>query len=489
MEGLSHNRSFWWIIALTSLLLFLIQASFLGDWLVDDAGISMAYAQNWADGLGLVDQSGKSMVEGFSNFLWVAIIAFTQKIGAFSLPATPKILGALFCLLAILLLKQRAKAFSSSLLGAALILLIMTHPSIVQWSVSGLETGLYLFLILGYTHLLTKPDFSERTVLLLGLSVSLISLTRPEGILLLFTFPILIWGEQDFRRKMLLYLTPIIVILGGYELFRLSYFQDILPNTFYAKGLQSVDNGSLWLKPHHLAKGIFGPVGILGLIGLSTLLVWLWRKGHWSRELKALTVLSLIGAIQFLLMPYDHLDWYRYATLFIVAGIWLSLLSLDILFQKVPFLTEARILTASLLTIGTTFYLFFSFNLSHERSKAPVVPLWEIQKRAKLVKEIAARHDIQQPSVLTPDAGGFLLTEGLTVYDLPGLCNKKLALTYGKDQGAFEHYIFEELQPDIITLHGLWTEESGLLESQQFQKSYQLAHSQPGSTLLIFVRN
>ncbi|MEM8898646.1 MAG: hypothetical protein AAGC85_11105 [Bacteroidota bacterium] len=489
MEGLSHKRSFWWMIALVSLLLFLIQAAFFGDWLVDDAGISMAYAQNWATGNGLVDQSGKSPVEGFSNFNWVAILALVQKLGALDIPFTPKLLGILFCIFSILLLKQHGKRFSSPVLGAILILLIPTHPSIVQWSVSGLETGLYLFLLLFHIHLLTKENLSERTALLLGLTVSLIALTRPEGILLIIAFPILIWNEKDYVKKMLLCLISIIIILGGYELFRLSYFQDFLPNTFYAKGLQSVENTALLLKPHHLAKGIFGPLGIVGLIGLSALLIGLWRKGRWNQQLRTLLLLAVIGAVQFLLMPYDHLDWYRYATLFIVAGIWLSLLSLDLFVQAAPFLASRKPIFNSLLIAGATVYLFFSFSISWKRSKDPVVPLQEIMDRAELVKEVAMRNDVQHPSVLTPDAGGFLLTEGLTVYDLPGLCNKKLALTYGKDQGALENYIFEELQPDIITLHGLWTDESGLLENMQFQNSYKLIHSKPESTLLIFVRN
>ncbi|MEL6194811.1 MAG: hypothetical protein AAFR66_22310 [Bacteroidota bacterium] len=489
MEGLSHKRSFWWIIALSSLLLFLIQASFLGDWLVDDAGISIAYAQNWTEGNGLVDQSGKSPVEGFSNFLWVSILAITQKMGVFSIPFTPKLLGILFCVFSIFLLNQHGNTFSAPILGVILILLIPTHPSIVQWSVSGLETGLYFFLLLVHIHLLSQSTFSEKIALLLGLIVGLISLTRPEGILLITASPILLLGQQDYGKKILLYLIPIIIILGGYELFRLSYFQDILPNTFYAKGLQNMENGTPWLKLHHLAKGIFGPLGMGGLIMLSALLIWLRKKNLWNRQLKTLLLLTIIGAIQFLLMPYDHLDWYRYATLFIVAGIWLGLLSLDLFLQTAPFLTNRKPIVNSLLIAGAIAYLLFSFSLSWERSKEPVVPLQKIMGRAELVKEVALRYDIQSPTVLTPDAGGFLLAGELTVYDLPGLCNKKLALTYGKDQGAFENYIFEDLQPDIITLHGLWTDESGLLKNEQFQATYSLIYSEPESTLLIFVRN
>ena len=47
----------------------------LRGWLVDDAAISMAYAANWTAGHGLVAQPGLPPVEGYSNFLWVVVLA------------------------------------------------------------------------------------------------------------------------------------------------------------------------------------------------------------------------------------------------------------------------------------------------------------------------------------------------------------------------------------------------------------------------------
>lgn len=54
-----------------------------GAWIVDDAGIPMAYAVNLAHGHGLVAQSGAAAVEGFSNPLWVAVFAALTKVGLF----------------------------------------------------------------------------------------------------------------------------------------------------------------------------------------------------------------------------------------------------------------------------------------------------------------------------------------------------------------------------------------------------------------------
>ena len=55
----------------------------LGDWIIDDAGISFAYARNLAEGHGLVSQPGRVPVEGFSNFLWVLACVPFLWTGAF----------------------------------------------------------------------------------------------------------------------------------------------------------------------------------------------------------------------------------------------------------------------------------------------------------------------------------------------------------------------------------------------------------------------
>ena len=41
------------------------------DWLCDDAFISFRFAQNFANGLGLLYNPGLAPIEGYSNFLWV----------------------------------------------------------------------------------------------------------------------------------------------------------------------------------------------------------------------------------------------------------------------------------------------------------------------------------------------------------------------------------------------------------------------------------
>src|SRR5262245_20471697 len=49
--------------------------------LCDDAFISFRYARNLAQGYGLVFNPGFERVEGYSNFLWVIILALGQFLG------------------------------------------------------------------------------------------------------------------------------------------------------------------------------------------------------------------------------------------------------------------------------------------------------------------------------------------------------------------------------------------------------------------------
>ncbi|MEM9934905.1 MAG: hypothetical protein AAF824_14865, partial [Bacteroidota bacterium] len=365
MIRVSTSKIFWIGTAGLSMGLFLIQALFFQYWLVDDAGISLAYAMNWAEGHGLVDQPGKDAVEGYSNFLWIGLLAACQKLRILLIPISPKLLGITCCFLGIYLLSSIGKIFSSPLVGAMLILLLPNHPSVVQWAVSGLETGLYFFLIIWLIWLLFQRHYTCRLALMIGTCISLLSLTRPEAILLVGILPILLWkAEKNAWGIMGVYIGPILLFIGGYSLFRWLYFGELLPNTFYAKGWQMVNTMAVWAKPHHMAKAIYGPAGLAGLIGLILALVHLFKKQLWDKNLKALSLLLGVGAIQFLLMPYDHLDWYRYATLFIISGISISLLTLDILLSEIR--GSLLMKNGLLLGVGAIYLLYSSF-LSFER--------------------------------------------------------------------------------------------------------------------------
>ena len=60
-----------------------LHAAFYGQWIVDDAGLSFAYARSLATGAGPVLQAGSVPVEGFSNPTWVAVLAVGRALHLF----------------------------------------------------------------------------------------------------------------------------------------------------------------------------------------------------------------------------------------------------------------------------------------------------------------------------------------------------------------------------------------------------------------------
>jgi len=81
MEALAKYKTVWFALAVAALCAAAaaLMLSF-GDIVQDDAFISYRYAQNLAEGRGLVYNAGER-VEGYSDFLWTVAIAGAVKAG------------------------------------------------------------------------------------------------------------------------------------------------------------------------------------------------------------------------------------------------------------------------------------------------------------------------------------------------------------------------------------------------------------------------
>ncbi len=58
-----------------SVIIFILMLIYVWNFTIDDAFISFNYGVHLANGFGLVWNIGQSPVEGYTNFLWVLIIA------------------------------------------------------------------------------------------------------------------------------------------------------------------------------------------------------------------------------------------------------------------------------------------------------------------------------------------------------------------------------------------------------------------------------
>jgi arabinofuranosyltransferase len=253
--------------------------SMQGWTLVDDAYITFRYAENLAAGHGLVWNPGER-VEGYTNLLWVLLLVPFARFGL-DLVIPAAILSSLFACGCVGLLGRIARGVWPGrplvhlLPGVAL----AVNPSFAYWSTMGMEGPAFAFFALLGARLLVLGRGAnaegKRRRILAGLALAALSLTRPEGIMvagvLLLVELCTTEGSWRARFLRLLPVGAIVVCTVGAQLaFRLLYYGDLLPNTFYAKvvpGVVTVGRGA-----HHvgafLLKGGF--VVLPGLFALRT---------------------------------------------------------------------------------------------------------------------------------------------------------------------------------------------------------------------------
>lgn len=235
----------------------------------DDAFISFRYADNLLRGHGLVFNPGER-VEGYTNLSWTLLLAAAMGLGAD--PVIASILLGLLSLGALILLTAAwLGAGARGGLAVFAAALVALDPLVALEAVEGLETVAFAALGAGALGLaLRGRDAAAGGVL------SLACLTRPEGIHLaglMYTGLCLdaalrpsrrVEFSQQFRGA-LTAAAPVVLTLVLLTLWRLAYYGDPLPNTFYAKagGGLAVERGLLYLRWHALDRPLL--YGLLAL--------------------------------------------------------------------------------------------------------------------------------------------------------------------------------------------------------------------------------
>jgi hypothetical protein len=289
------------------LLVLLLTAAFIAwnehRFQCDDAYISYRYAANLAAGEGLVFNPGER-VEGYSNFLWIMLLAFGARLGV-----APHLLGPVAGVVAYLAsifvcwsavwtgrLGTR-QGWSHRLAATAMVALLITAHGFAASAGAGLETHFFALLILvaGLGLSLTNLD-SVRSLLGLGLLPPALVLTRPDGLIPAAVIIAIVFLRSSLERRSRrtgALATAICVIPGfviglAYLGFKHLYFGSLIPNPYYAKGADTLHaDAGLAYFIGFLRSYSFVAVGIL-------MTVWLLLRHRRDEPITRLAVFSLL---------------------------------------------------------------------------------------------------------------------------------------------------------------------------------------------------
>ncbi|MEO1460454.1 MAG: hypothetical protein AAFV49_23230, partial [Pseudomonadota bacterium] len=208
---------------------------------IDDAAITRNYAENIANGHGIVYYVGGERVEGSTSFLWTLIVAVTYLI-----TPTPEVLilalgfacatASVFAVLALGTLLARRLDLPQRAVAITTAIGLLGLPGFFFWSVfTMMELGLWSAVLLTLTWRLAR--LAERpkpwSFSIVGLGI-LLPLIRPEGIAvtlgLMVLAALLMWR---FPRGLKLAVVAAVASFAAVTAFRLIYFGYPVPNTFY----------------------------------------------------------------------------------------------------------------------------------------------------------------------------------------------------------------------------------------------------------------
>ena len=209
--------------------------------LVDDAMVSMRYAQHLARGVGLVWNIGQKPVEGFTNPAWMLLMSVFHlfPIPAAKVSLAVMIASALILLINVVVVFKLCAALRPATPLAPLLAASLSafYFPLIFWSLRGMEVGLLVLLIDAAAWFAVRHGEAIRTrdLAALGLLLSLAVLTRLDALIqVLLVLGFLAVATND-RRRLLLPLLFVLAATAGILIFQRLYFGDFLPNTYYQK--------------------------------------------------------------------------------------------------------------------------------------------------------------------------------------------------------------------------------------------------------------
>ncbi len=216
--------------------------------LLDDAMIGMRYAKNFAAGNGLVYNPGE-YVEGFTHFLWAVYMGILHLLPVHEskLPLLMSITSVILIVFNVYYSQKMLKILfhrylpgvplNNNLVWIYVVLFIAMNYALLFWSVLGLEVGVICTLLNYIQYRIYYPFENEkRNSIEYSALFVLLFLIRMDTIIYFISVStlLLVFRVKNWR----FFILP--AILMGVSIilltaFRVYYYDDYLPNTYYLK--------------------------------------------------------------------------------------------------------------------------------------------------------------------------------------------------------------------------------------------------------------
>ena len=466
-----------------------------GRWIVDDAAITFAYARSIATGEGPVLQPGAEPVEGWSNPAWLALLVLGRWLGLFDhgawfgvsdLVAYPKALALLCCAGVFAAFYAAARVLTGrpvlvTVLAGSVTALV---PSFVIWVVSGLENALLALLAVTLACVLARAvvarrPASARVAVGCGLLAALLALTRPDGLIYVLAYPVVlalaIPGRVPLRpavRASGAYALAFAVPAGSYLVWRLATFGEYLPNTALAKG-QGIPSLAELGRPGELVA-YAGWLLVLLAAGVVTAVLLQCRDtgDDTGDAVVALLVPLGLAVTAYAVLEPDWMGEHRFAT-----PVWplTALVTAVAAAHVVPSLPRrARAVGGLLVAVAVLLSGAGWASAAETFRRTPTVPMCVVaQSIGTSLNHIGEILGIRGGTLVAPDVGGSALTSRYTIVDLVGLADARVA-AYWKagDVAGLRDHVFDVVRPAFIETHGHWSAATDIVSDPRMAQRY-----------------
>ena len=275
---------------LYGLVALLVLLAWLNRFVQDDAFISFQYARNLVEGHGLTFNPGER-VEGYTNFLWVLMIGAGIRIGLDPVTWSYMLGLALFAGTMLATFRLASGLSGSPQTGLFATLLLGTNFTFNAYATGGLETQLQAFLMVGSVLLSWRATRNRHASVALLAATScgygLALLTRLDsavglvipGLLVLAAIVRVDDGAGPRVARLVALGMPATLLVAPWLAWKLSYYGDILPNTFYVK----VSSATSLVRGGHYVYRFLASYWLLPLLALA-LVAWPRRIAEALRD-------------------------------------------------------------------------------------------------------------------------------------------------------------------------------------------------------------